>query len=125
MADDAPVIYSAPTGRKLPSGPDGNVVFTLYGLPPATEELLAVLRRHLDEIDVAHLEHIHKRRWRNTVTGEELERIKSYVDPPTPKASGATSYCVVDDGVLYFGPRGALEARAETVEIGTMRSWRA
>ena len=125
MSDD-PVIhgFDAPTGRRLKSGPDGNVLGTVYGIPAASDELTELLRKNLRELRAVDLEHVRKRRWLDTKTGEEFEHVKAFVDPVAPRDAGATAFALRDDSVLYLRPADAVE-KVATIHVGEFRSWRA
>jgi len=119
-----PQIFVAPIGRKLeqPVADDGHQG-TIGLLRPVTEELRRHLRSRIVELDFGTLE-IEDKTWRDTVSGDEYELVKSFVDPVSPQGAGVSAYTIRDGLVCYLRPRG-YEAPIESRELGSMSGWQA
>ena len=124
---DAPQIFvgGLPTGRQLPGAPE-RPLGRFGTLPAASDELLAVLRRHVREIPQDDLERMPGGRyWKDLASGEELEIARGHVDPVAPQAAGCVAFSVrgvgSDAHIVPLMPKGH-QGEATSTYLGEMRS---
>jgi hypothetical protein len=108
-----------PTWRKVESAPERSTA--QFGvLRPATDDLLAALRRHVREIPEDKIvRHEGGRYWTDTESGEELELIRAFVDPVSPDDANCVAFTVRDSLVVPFKRRHD-EGQVKSTPVGGM-----